>query len=279
VADAALELRVGRAVEDMQRVLSPAGTTVSYDRYGAGPPLVLVHGAFSDHQTNWEFVRAFFEKGFTVHAVARRGRGETDVTEGHSVADETRDVLTVIEAIGEPVFLLGHSYGAHVSLLAASEAPSRIRTLVLYEPADPRIVATEEALGRLEPFARAGDWDGFAVTFFRDLLSVPGHEVDGVRASELWPPIVADAPASFRDLRALARYDFQADRFRALPFPVVLQIGTESPRHLYVTDALAAAVPHVMVQELPGQAHEGMTTAPEMYAEAVARVLLGPPAA
>ena len=56
--------------------------------------------------------------------------------------------------------------------------------------------------------------------------------------------------------------------------PVVLQIGTESPRDLYVTDALAAVLPDVRIQELPGQAHEGMTTAPEMYAEAVSRVLL-----
>jgi hypothetical protein len=55
---------------------------------------------------------------------------------------------------------------------------------------------------------------------------------------------------------------------------VVLQIGTESPRHLYVTDALAAVLTDVRIQELAGQAHEGMTTAPELYAEAVSRVLL-----
>lgn len=62
----------------MLRILSPAGATVSYDKYGSGPPLVLVHGAFSDHQTNWQFVKPLFEKQFTVYAVARRGRGETD---------------------------------------------------------------------------------------------------------------------------------------------------------------------------------------------------------
>ena len=38
----------------MQRIPSPAGVTVSYDNYGEGPPLVLVHGSFSDHKTNWE---------------------------------------------------------------------------------------------------------------------------------------------------------------------------------------------------------------------------------
>jgi pimeloyl-ACP methyl ester carboxylesterase len=64
------------------RVTSPGGVTVSYDRDGSGPPLVLVHGSFSDHRTNREFVKPLFETRFTVYAVARRGRGETDATAG-----------------------------------------------------------------------------------------------------------------------------------------------------------------------------------------------------
>jgi pimeloyl-ACP methyl ester carboxylesterase len=102
-------------------------------------------------------------------------------------------------------------------------------------------------------------------------LSVPAEEL---RATDFWPPIVADAEASLGDVRALSRYDFAAERFRGLGIPVMLQVGTESPRHLYVTEALAAVLPDVRIEELPGQAHEGMTTAPEPYAEAVARFLL-----
>jgi pimeloyl-ACP methyl ester carboxylesterase len=95
----------------MQRITLPAGTTVSYEKYGGGPPLVLVHGAFSDHKTNWQFVKPLLEKQFTVYATARRGRGETDATKGHSLEDESMDVVAMIQSIGEPVFLLGHSYG------------------------------------------------------------------------------------------------------------------------------------------------------------------------
>jgi pimeloyl-ACP methyl ester carboxylesterase len=252
---------------------STAGVTVSYEQYGSGPPLVLVHGGFSDHRTNWEFVRPYFEKQFTVYAIARRGRGKTDATEGHRLEDEGRDVVAVIQAIGEPVFLLGHSYGSHAALLAATEVPDRVRRLVLYEPPQPQAFGSE-FLARLEGFSASGDWDGFAWTFFRDGLSVPAAELDAVRTTVLWPPIVADAKASLGDLRALGRYKFEADRFRDLRVPVVLQIGTESPRDLYVTDALAANLPDARIQELPGQAHEGMTTAPAMYAEAVSRVLL-----
>lgn len=258
----------------MQRIPSPAGVTVSYDNYGEGPPLVLVHGSFSDHKTNWEFVKPLFETQFTVYAIARRGRGETDSTKGHSLEDESRDVVAVIRSIGEPVFLLGHSYGAQTALAAAAQVPDRVRKLVLYEPASPRIVE-KEALGRLEELAQAGNWEGLAVMFFRDRLFVPVEELDELRATELWPPIIADAEASLDDLRALSRYDFKAERFRDLRVPVMLQIGTESPRHLYVTDALAAVLPDARIEELPGQAHEAMTTAPRMYAESVSRFCLG----
>lgn len=194
-------------------------------------------------------------------------------TAGHSVEDESRDVAAVIETLGEPVFLLGHSYGAQVALAAAAMVPDRVRKLVLYEPPWPGVVG-KAVVARLDEPARAGDWDRFAVTFFRDILSVPADELEELRATELWPPIVADAEASLGDVRALSRYDFDADRFRELRVPVMLQIGTESRRRLYATDALAAALPDVHLEALPGQAHEAMTTAPEQYADSVSHFLL-----
>jgi pimeloyl-ACP methyl ester carboxylesterase len=258
----------------MERVTSPGGVTVSYEKRGSGPPLVLVHGAFSDHDTNWEFVQPLWNERFTIYALARRGRGETDTTEGHILEDEARDVCAVIEAVGEPVFLLGHSYGAHTSLAAAAMNPSAVRKLVLYEPPWPAAMRASE-LARLEEFAKAEAWENLSVAFFLDSLGVPPEEFAELRASELWPPMVADAKASLGDLRALSRYSFDAERFRGLPFPVLLQVGTESPRAVYVTDALAAVLPDVRIELLEGQAHEGMTTAPEMYAEGVIRFLLG----
>lgn len=252
----------------MERLVTPAGVTVSYRKSGTGPPLVLVHGSFSDHLTNWEFVTPRLDARFSLYAVARRGRGETSATGGHSLEDEALDVAAVIEAVGEPVFLLGHSYGAHCALAAAATNPDRVRELVLYEPPRPSIL-TPQALARLEAFGASGNWDEVALTFFRDTLLVPEHEIDGVRRSDLWPPIAADAPATLGDLRALQRYDFDPAPYRSLACPVLLQIGSESPRNLYVTDALAAALPDARIEALPGQAHEGMTTAPAMYAEAV----------
>lgn len=258
----------------MQRLFRPGGIAVSYDRCGSGPPLVLVHGAFSDHVTNWEFVKPLLEPQFSVYAIARRGRGLTAATEGHTLEEESEDIAAVVQTIDEPVFLLGHSYGAQVALAAAAKMPERVRKLVLYEAALPSLVA-DEVMQALEALAQSEDWEGFSVAFFRDALTVPVHEIEALRATDLWAPIIADAPASLRDLRALSKYDFVAERFRNLRTPVMLQVGSESPRDLYATDALAAALPNARVAELPGQAHEGMTTAPQMYADQVTRFLLG----
>ncbi|MGH9202543.1 MAG: alpha/beta fold hydrolase [Vicinamibacterales bacterium] len=146
----------------MERLTASNGTVISYDKDGSGPPLVLVHGGFSDHRTNWAFIQPTLRDRFTTYAIARRGRGETDATVGHTIQDEANDVAALIRTIGRPVFLLA---------------------------------------------------------------------------------------------------------------PVLLQIGSQSPRHFYVTDAMAAVLPDARIEVLPGQAHEGMTTAPQLYVEAISNFL------
>jgi pimeloyl-ACP methyl ester carboxylesterase len=247
---------------------------VSYDKSGSGPPLILVHGSFSDHKSNWAFVKPLFEQQFTVYAIARRGRGETVATIGHSLDDESQDVVALIQAIDEPVFLLGHSYGAQVALAATAKVPDRVSKLVLYEAPYPQTIG-QDALTQLNRLAQAEQWEEFAVAFFRDTLLVPVEVLDELKATEDWRAIVADAKASLGDMQALIRSDFKVDLFCNLQVPVLLQIGTASPRDLYITDALAAVLPNACIEALPDQAHEGMTTAPEMYAEVVSRFLLG----
>ena len=257
----------------MHQLRSPSGVTVSYVTEGDGPPLVLVHGSFTDHRTNWQFVQSAWVSQSTVYAVARRGRGRTDGTVGHEVTDEAQDVASLIGSIGTPVDMLGHSYGGQVALAAAAALPDHVRRLILYEPPWPHIIPKTQ-VARLEAFAAAGDWAGFATAFFRDTLAVPLKELEQLQATDLWDQILADAEASLGDIRALTRYPFHPEDFRSLGMPVMLQIGAESPRDLYVTDALAAVLPDARIEPLPGQAHDAMMTAPQLYGESVLRFLL-----
>ena len=101
-------------------ILTPEWVQVGYETWGEGPPLVLIHGAFSDQRTNWDLVREMLAEHVTGYAMSRRGRGETDKTGDHELDDEIADAAALIRAIGEPVALLGHSYGALVALGAAA---------------------------------------------------------------------------------------------------------------------------------------------------------------
>jgi pimeloyl-ACP methyl ester carboxylesterase len=257
----------------MERVVSRDGTMISYERFGEGPPLVLVHGGFSDHITNWALVKPLLQPRFTVAAVARRGRGETATTEGHSLADEAADVAAVVQAVDTPVLLLGHSYGALCALDAARLVPERVAKLVLYEPPWPN-AASAEAVAHLERLGARGQWDALVESFLVDILQAPRDEVTALQRTPEWAMWTADARATLGDLHALIRHTVVPERYRMLSMPVLLLVGTESPRDLYLTDALAENLPNARVVELTGQAHEGMTTAPTQFVEAIVPFLV-----
>ena len=208
--------------------LSPSGARIGYDVYGEGPPLLLVHGAFSDHRTNWAYVKPFLAQRFTVYAMARRGRGSSDATAGHALEDEIDDAASLLRRIGAPAFVIGHSYGAHVALGAAFAVPALVRRLVLYEAPWPHLIDAA-VMAPLEDLAAAGDWDGFATAFFRDVLAVPEDVLSELRGSPDWPSIVADAPASLGDLRALARYAFTPERSRPCRCPCCCRSAARAP--------------------------------------------------
>ena len=264
--------RDAAATAAMERLTTPAGVTRSWQRSGRGRPLVLVHGSFADHRSNWQFVADALARHATVHAVARRGRGETDATEGHSIEDEAADVAALLDRIEAPAVLLGHSHGAHVALNAARAAPERIARLVLYEPPATQIVS-ESVRARLEDCAAAGDWDRFVARFMREVLSLSPQELEGIRGTSLWPQFIADAPATLHDIRAVARHAFDARRFAGLGAPVTLQVGSESVRAHYVTDALLAALPDAREQPLPGQGHDAVFFDPDLFLRKVLEIL------
>jgi len=256
----------------MELITTSDGTTVSYDKYGSGPALVLVHGGFSDHVTNWQECKTMLADRFTVYAFARRGRGETSATEGHSVQDEAADIIALLRALGEPAFLLGHSYGAVCALEAAAVCPEGVRKLVLYEPPGPE-AWTAEQVARLESFAAREDWDGL-VEAFMGILQVSPEEIAEIKATPFWGVWTQDAKATLNDLRALTKHDFDAERLRTLSIPVLLIIGSESPREIYLTDTLNAVLQDKRITTLEGTAHEGMTMVPDQFVAKISEFLL-----
>lgn len=252
----------------MRSVLSPAGVEVTWEVHGAGPPLVLVHGSFADHRGSWAAILDDLARTWSVHAVARRGRGGTTATVGHGVLDEAADVVAVLRSLDGPAHLLGHSYGAQVALAAAWLAADRVDHLVLYEPPAPGGMPAD-VVADLAHHAERRAWSALAHGFFTGVLGLSEEEMAWLRASPEWPSVVADAEASWGDLDALRRYRFTPGAFRTLHVPTLLQRGSKSPHQLFVTDDLARELPDARVDELAGQGHEAMSTAPRLYVRSV----------
>src|SRR3712207_3896083 len=156
-------------------VTSVDGTPIAYWRSGDGPPLVLVHGSFDDHNV-WAPVLPALEERFTVYAVDRRGRGGSGDGTDHSLESEAADIAEVVESIGsqEEVNLLGHSYGGVCALEAARRA-TKERRLVLYEPAVPAGIAffPPGVIDRIERLVEEGKREEAGTVWVRDLAKLP----------------------------------------------------------------------------------------------------------
>jgi pimeloyl-ACP methyl ester carboxylesterase len=256
----------------LERVVSPDGTPIGVHRSGHGPGLVLVHGTTAD-ASRWDPLIPQLEPVVTVHAVDRRGRGASGDGPEYSLAAEAEDLVAVLEAVGGPVDVLGHSYGALVAVEAA-RLTDRIRRLVLYEPALVDI-APPGFTDRLEELTVAGRREDVVIALLRDLAGMPEEQLAQVRALPSWANRVAAAHTVVREQRVEEAYRFDPARFADVRVPTLMLLGTETAPELAASTAmLAGALPDVRVSELAGQGHVAMLTAPEMFVREVLEFLL-----
>lgn len=144
--------------------------------WGAGEPVVLVHGSFGRGEETWAQQRPLAER-HRLLLLDRRGFGGSPPAEREDFEVDAADIGKVL---GDGAHLVGHSYGGLGCLLAAARRPDAVWSLTLIEPPAFGVargnLAVERLLGRLGPlFARAaatppGD-------FYVDFLEALGLEL------------------------------------------------------------------------------------------------------
>jgi pimeloyl-ACP methyl ester carboxylesterase len=114
---------------------SPDGTRIAYERCGAGPALVLLHGGGNSRQMWHE--AGYVERlqgNFTVIPVDLRGHGESDqpTEPADYVIDKMlQDVLAVADACEAERFIIwGFSFGSRIGRYVASHS-ARVARIVL----------------------------------------------------------------------------------------------------------------------------------------------------
>lgn len=259
--------------EEVETVGSADGTSIAFERAGSGPPLVLVHGT-SDVRGFWDLAgtRSALAEQHTVYTIDRRGRGESGDAAEYELEREVEDVVAVVDVIGEPVTLLGHSSGALYSLEAALRTDG-LYALVLNEPpvaVGDHELGVDEAADEMTWLLDDGEDERALVLFLEEVAQLTPDELDAARSAPVWREMIDAAHTLPRELQTIAEYEFDATRFTDVTTPALVLTGGESPP-LYgdAAKAIAAALPNARTVTFDGHAHEPMNTDPERFVDEV----------
>jgi pimeloyl-ACP methyl ester carboxylesterase len=106
---------------------------------GTGPALVLVHGLLG-YSFSWRHALPVLSENATVYAVDMLGAGFSDRPANLNCGFRAQGarLLGFLDGVGVgSCDLLGTSHGGAVAMMAAAQAPQRMRSLILVAPANP----------------------------------------------------------------------------------------------------------------------------------------------
>jgi pimeloyl-ACP methyl ester carboxylesterase len=195
-------------------------------------------------------------------------RGPWGGRQAFSLMDEAQSVIELVDGLDEPVSLVGHSYGGGVALKVATERPTRVASLALYEPSAFHILRQVRASADLiEIEGLASEiGDGLVTGAYRKAAATFVEYWNGPGAWASLRPAVRDAvvawlPKAPLDFRALIEDDTPLTRLADISCPVLLLRGQHAlgPSRR-ITDELARLLPNRTTEIVAGAGHMGPLT-------------------
>lgn len=256
------------------------GRVVSYEDYGSGPLVVLLHGSPGTARV-WSRVGEQLAGRFRVVAPNLPGYGTTTAQPGGEpdvsyAADLIEELLA---ALGPPRVLAAHSYGGVVTLAVALRGRAQLRALALFEPVPIPVLA---AVGERDAFAAAQRvFDDYIASFEAGDGQAIRKMVDfwfGAGAFARLPEaprnyLVEHTADNVRDVRAMFRTRYSQAALRALATPVTVVYGGASPdANERIAAAVASSVAHGKLIRLDGATHALTTTHADAVAELIAEL-------
>lgn len=119
----------------MHRTIKARGLCFRLVQWGIGPnPVLLLHGVHGTAES-WDAVIQSLNGALTAIALDQRGHGESSwPNDGYDVRTMAGDAAAVAWALGAPIDVVGHGFGAAVAIVLAAHHPNVVRRLVISEP-------------------------------------------------------------------------------------------------------------------------------------------------
>jgi len=253
-------------------VASHDGVDISVQKAGSGLSLLLIHGALLNASLSWGAVLPKFAECFTVYAMDRRGRAPSGDSKDYSIAKEASDIAAVVQAIGGPVIVLSHSYGARASLEALDQLQS-VWHLILYEPPITFELTRSATLEALDQALEAGDREKIVTTFLGQQIGAPADRIAMLKSSPIWPIILEIAPTLPRESRVVNTHRLATEPLANWRTPTTVLLGSETGGMLrdaafFVQKNIAGC----RLVILEGQGHGAAQEAPNYFANKVLEI-------
>lgn len=243
------------------------GIKVAFQEAGTGEPVVFLHcSASSGSQWRDQFER--LSRHYRVIAPDLLGCGESEPWQGRgrlTLEAEAAIVSAFVEHCGEPVHLVGHSFGGALALRAALDHPQGIRTLTLIEPVAFHLLRHGEAAG-VEHFRQVrsvADCISLAV-LCGDYQAGMGCFVDYWNGEGTWErmkdekrvALAASVPRVVLDFAATTGEETTPAAYVRVRLPTLIIRGDRSPAPVqHVAEMLEETLPDAILETVQGAGH------------------------
>ena len=249
----------------------------NYWTSGTGTPVLALHSSGASG-LQWKNLSDHLRGSHRLIAPDLPGYGTTPAWPSRgpaSVESEARCIARLIKAAGEPVHLVGHSWGGALAVKIAAALPEWTRSLTLIEPAIFHLLRDADCSADRALFGEIAALAGIVSASAAD-----GHPDAGMaRFIDFWNGDDAWANTSPRLRRALrAQLGQVVNNFAAgfnetwalkeatsITCPTLMVMGLESvPLAQRVTEMLAETIPACRLAMIPGAGHMAPLTDPHI---------------
>jgi pimeloyl-ACP methyl ester carboxylesterase len=237
---------------------STDGTRIAFGRSGTGPTVVLVDGAmcFREFGPAKPFTDEL-QSEFTVVSYDRRGRGESGDSSRYDATLEIADLRAVLDAVGEPAYVLGFSSGAGLAYRAAAAGVPMLK-LIGYEAPWVGLRGGRDYVADLDRLNAEGKPAKMIDYFMVKMIGAPFFMPLMFRfMGKAWKQLQSVGSTIRYDARVMGGdFEVPTAELKNVTVPTLVVWGSKAAKEMVAgNEKVAAAIPGAGHRILEGQTH------------------------